>query len=68
MGFSDGGENDARMLATVALQGIAGGTLIYAAFFEVLERERSKSTKLLLQWACILFGYMALVSLQAMCK
>lgn len=68
MAVSDGGHSDALTLTTLVLQGIAGGTLIYVAFFEVLERERSKSTVLLLQWTCLLLGYLALVGLEALSK
>ena len=66
--MTDGTHSDALTLATLVLQGLAGGTLIYVAFFEVLERERSKSTIFLHQWSTLLLGFLALVGFQALRK
>ena len=44
--------------ATVGiLQAIAGGTIIYIAVFEILERERSKNVSGLVQLLFIVLGY-----------
>lgn len=54
------------VLTSLVLQGFAAGTLIYVAFFEVLERERSKSSIKLLQWATLLLGFLAMIGLEAL--
>ena len=58
--------SESLVLTSLVLQGLAGGTLIYVAFFEVLERERSKSSIKLLQWASLLFGYLAMIGLEVL--
>ena len=50
----------------VTLQGLAAGTLVYVAFFEILERERSKSSNRLLQWTLIVLGFLAILGLEAL--
>ena len=62
----DSASTDADSWASLVLQGLAGGTLIYVAFFEVLERERSKSTVKLMQWASLLLGFSAMIGLEAL--
>jgi solute carrier family 39 (zinc transporter), member 1/2/3 len=55
-------------LVSAVLQGLACGTLIYVAFFEILERERSKSTSGLLQWTLLLLGFLCILGLQSIGK
>ena len=59
-------ESDSLNLTSLVLQGLAAGTIIYVAFFEVLERERSKSNIKLLQWTTLLLGYLAMIGLQVL--
>ena len=54
-----------QSLSSLILQGLATGTILYVAFFEILERERSKSTVGLLQWTLLLLGFMAIMGLQS---
>lgn len=60
------GQSESLVLTALVLQGLAGGTLIYVAFFEVLERERSKSSIKLLQWFTLLLGFLAMIGLEAL--
>ena len=60
-----GGEDS---VVTLTLQGLACGTILYVAFFEILERERSKSTAGLLQWSLLLLGFLAIVGLEVLGK
>lgn len=53
-------------VVVVTLQGLAAGTLVYVAFFEILERERSKSSNRLLQWTLIILGFLAILGLEAL--
>lgn len=62
------GESDALALTNLVLQGLAAGTLIYVAFFEVMERERSKSSVKLLQWGTLLLGFLAMIGLEVLRK
>lgn len=62
------GTSESLVVTSLVLQGLAGGTLIYVAFFEVLERERSKPTIKLLQWATLLLGFVAMIGLEAWSK
>lgn len=50
----------------VVLAGLATGTLVYVAFFEILERERSKDNSRLLQWCLILIGFLAMLGLETL--
>lgn len=52
-------------LSSLILQGLACGTILYVAFFEILERERSKQTVGLLQWTLLLLGFLAIMGLQS---
>ncbi|KAL7648801.1 UNVERIFIED_CONTAM: hypothetical protein RMT77_000708 [Armadillidium vulgare] len=47
------------------LQGLAGGTLLYVALLEVLERERSKAGGRLIKLFCLTLGFGAMASLEA---
>ncbi len=60
------GESTSLALTTLVLQGLAAGTLVYVAFFEVLERERSKSNIKLLQWTTLALGFLALIGMEAL--
>ena len=66
---SSGGENlAADSLSSLIMQGLACGTILYVAFFEILERERSKSTVGLIQWTLLVFGFLAIMGLQLLSK
>jgi hypothetical protein len=47
----------AYLLVVAVSQALAGGTLIYVAVFEVLERERSKNITGLVQVAFVILGF-----------
>lgn len=55
-------------LSSLIMQGLACGTILYVAFFEILERERSKSTVGLIQWTLLVFGFCAIMGLQLLGK
>lgn len=57
-------ENLDDSLSSLIMQGLACGTILYVAFFEILERERSKSTVGLIQWMLLVFGFCAIMGLQ----
>lgn len=62
-------EGDAdHSLSSLILQGLACGTILYVAFFEILERERSKKTVGLLQWTLLLLGFLAIMGLQSQAR
>jgi zinc transporter 1/2/3 len=67
MGLSNG-TTEALVLTSLILQGLAGGTLIYVAFFEVLERERTKPSNKLMQWATVLLGFLFMIGLEVLSK
>lgn len=48
----------------VMLQGMAGGTLLYVIFFEVLQRERSNTQSGFLQLLAIMVGFAVMFALQ----
>lgn len=60
------GTSAGLVLTSLILQGLAGGTLIYVAFFEVLERERTKPSNKLMQWATVLLGFLFMIGLEAL--
>lgn len=47
----------------VVFQGLATGSLLYVVFFEIMEKERSKSVSGLLQAACLALGFIFMVVL-----
>ena len=49
---------------TLILTGLACGTILYVAFFEILERERSKATVGLFQWSLLLLGFLLMLGLE----
>lgn len=57
-------ENLTDSLSSLIMQGLACGTILYVAFFEILERERSKSTVGLIQWTLLVFGFLSIMGLQ----
>ena len=67
MGLSNG-TTDGLVLTSLILQGLAGGTLIYVAFIEVLERERTKPSNKLMQWVTVLLGFLLMIGLEALSK
>nr|CAD7424168.1 unnamed protein product [Timema monikensis] len=56
-------EQETSVLA-VALQGMAGGTLMYVVFFEVLQRERSNTQSGVAQLIAIVAGFAVMFGLQ----
>ena len=60
-------EGPTQDLAVAVLQGIAGGTILYITFFEVLDREKRKQTGSgIMRLAFILLGFSVMVALQAL--
>jgi len=60
-------EGPTQDLAVAVLQGIAGGTILYITFFEVLDREKRKQTDCgIMRLAFILLGFSVMVALQAL--
>lgn len=60
-------EGPTQDLAMAVLQGIAGGTILYITFFEVLDREKRKQTGCgIMRLAFILLGFFVMVGLQAL--
>jgi zinc transporter 1/2/3 len=54
-------------LLVAVLQGIAGGTILYITFFEVLDREKRKDTGCgIMRIVFILIGFSVMVALQAL--
>ncbi|XP_068224132.1 uncharacterized protein, partial [Palaemon carinicauda] len=52
------------VLVTI-LQGLAGGTILYVTFFEILERERARDGGRLLKVFCVCLGFIAMASVEA---
>jgi zinc transporter 1/2/3 len=60
-------EGPTQDLVVAVLQGIAGGTILYITFFEVLDRERRKQNGCgIMRLAFILVGFSVMVALQAL--
>nr|CAD7202458.1 unnamed protein product [Timema douglasi] len=58
-------QHDSRTsVLAVALQGMAGGTLMYVVFFEVLQRERSNTQSGVAQLIAIVAGFAVMFGLQ----
>ncbi|KDR22854.1 zinc transporter ZIP3-like isoform X2 [Zootermopsis nevadensis] len=51
-------------VATVVLQGMAAGTLLYVVFFEVLQRERASTQSGIWQLIAIMAGFVVMFALQ----
>lgn len=66
--FASDEENPADSLSSLIMQGLACGTILYVAFFEILERERSKSTVGLIQWTLLVLGFLSIMCLQLLGK
>lgn len=60
-------ESDSQILTVGILQGVAGGTLLYITFFEVLERDKLESVGMsgLLGAFLIIFGFAFMAGLEA---
>ncbi|XP_063217042.1 uncharacterized protein LOC134527929 [Bacillus rossius redtenbacheri] len=59
-----GGGGGGGGAAAVVLQGMAGGTLMYVVFFEVLQRERANTQSGVAQLAAIAAGFLTMFGLQ----
>jgi zinc transporter 1/2/3 len=67
--LSNDGENaGTNTVATVVLQGMAAGTLLYVVFFEVLQRERANTQSGMWQLVAIMAGFAIMFALQLLCK
>jgi zinc transporter 1/2/3 len=67
--LSNDGENaGTNTVATVVLQGMAAGTLLYVVFFEVLQRERANTQSGIWQLVAIMAGFAIMFALQLLCK
>ncbi len=53
-----------QSLASLIMQGLACGTILYVAFFEILERERAKEMVGLIQWTLFVLGFLVMLGLQ----
>ena len=63
--LSNGGEDaGTSSVATVVLQGMAAGTLLYVVFFEVLQRERANTQSGIWQLVAIVAGFAVMFALQ----
>nr|CAD7427184.1 unnamed protein product [Timema monikensis] len=60
-------DSSSQTLVVACLQGVAGGTILYITFFEVLNREKTKKNGVngLVKIGFILFGFCIMVALQA---
>ncbi|XP_049790988.1 uncharacterized protein LOC126198282 [Schistocerca nitens] len=58
------GQGSVTTPAAAILQAMAGGTLLYVVFFEVLQRERSSDNAGILQLAAIAFGFALMLLIQ----
>ncbi|KAG0717926.1 Zinc transporter ZIP1 [Chionoecetes opilio] len=58
-------DTSSHLLTVTILQGLAGGTILYVTFFEVLERERGRPGGRLLKFIFVLLGFSAMASLEA---
>jgi hypothetical protein len=65
---NDGEEAGTNTVATVVLQGMAAGTLLYVVFFEVLQRERANTQSGIWQLVAIMAGFAIMFALQLLCK
>jgi zinc transporter 1/2/3 len=65
---NDGEEAGTNTVATVVLQGMAAGTLLYVVFFEVLQRERANTQSGIWQLVAIVAGFAIMFALQLLCK
>nr|XP_053631966.1 zinc transporter ZIP2-like [Cherax quadricarinatus] len=54
-----------HLVAITILQGLAGGTILYVTFFEVLERERGRAGGRLLKFLFVVLGFAVMASLEA---
>ena len=63
---NDGEDAGTSGVATVVLQGMAAGTLLYVVFFEVLQRERVNTQSGIWQLVSIMAGFVIMFALQIM--
>ncbi|XP_066989375.1 zinc transporter ZIP1-like isoform X2 [Macrobrachium rosenbergii] len=54
----------AHSVLVTILQGLAGGTILYVTFFEILERERARDGGRLLKVFCVCLGFIAMASVE----
>jgi zinc transporter 1/2/3 len=65
---TDGEDAGTSTIATVVLQGMAAGTLLYVVFFEVLQRERANTQSGIWQLIAIMAGFAVMFALQLVSK
>ncbi|XP_067008327.2 zinc transporter ZIP1 [Anabrus simplex] len=62
--LSNADDSNTSTVATVVLQGMAAGTLLYVVFFEVLQRERANTQSGIWQLLAIMAGFGVMFALQ----
>lgn len=68
LSMGKGSDMAEETVVTVMLQGIAGGTLLYVTFFEILQREKANAKSGLAQLLAIMIGFMFMISMQLLSK
>ncbi|XP_047498960.1 zinc transporter ZIP1-like [Penaeus chinensis] len=63
--YSGDQETAASLLVPTFLQAVSGGTILYVAFCEVLERERAKPKGGMVRFLALLLGFCLMASLEA---
>lgn len=58
--LSNGGEEDGYLIASVILQGLASGTLLYVIFFEILAKHKEG----IVQYVAVVIGYFLMFGLK----
>ncbi|XP_065345004.1 zinc transporter ZIP2-like [Cloeon dipterum] len=61
-----GAEGADKNAATVTMQGMAAGTIVYVTFFEILQREKSNNQNGFLQLGAILLGFIGMVGMMSL--
>lgn len=63
--YADDQESASAMLVPTFLQAVSGGTILYVAFCEVLERERAKPKGGMVRFLALLLGFCLMAGLEA---
>lgn len=58
--LSNGGDNESYLIASVILQGLASGTLLYVIFFEILAKHKEG----IIQYVAVVVGYFLMFGLK----
>ncbi|KAL1139501.1 hypothetical protein AAG570_006484 [Ranatra chinensis] len=68
MSLEGGGAPGGLPVASVVLQGMAAGTLLYVVFFEVLQREKGGHRHGIARLVAIIVGFLVMLALQILCE